>query len=186
MVPSATIGMLFPDMDEQTFKERAERLEAVNAVITRMDEAIRAQAFALLKPYISGGTVNDDDETEDNEDNNGEIKPRRDGGAFDVEKLVEEHESDNEADNVYLCLAIFYARHGRAPFAMPQLKAIAQEVGLAIPDRHDNTIRTAKRDGKAVVRKGADGTWKITPGGEAFLKEQYTVTKGRDPVPATT
>jgi hypothetical protein len=174
-------------MDEPTFKARVARLEEVNAVIAKVEEAIRAEAFDLLKPYISGDAVEGEPDVSNTDgnggsgSNGGSGRRRRSGGAFDAEALVDDHESDNEADNVYLCLAIFYARHGRGPFTMPQLKTIAQEFGLAIPGRHDNTIRDAKRDGKAVVRKGADG-WKITPGGETWLKETYKVTRGHGPL----
>jgi hypothetical protein len=172
--------MLFPKVDEQTFKERVKRLQAVNAVISKLDETIRADAYELLKPYIA----DDLRPPGANPKVQQAASPlRSQAGSFNAQALVDKHESAADTDNVFLCLAIFHARHGRGPFTMRQLKAISEEFDLAIPDRHDNTLRRAKRGTSKtlVVKQGSDG-WKITPGGETWLKSEYEVTRGREPL----
>ena len=55
VVASVTTGSLFI-VDEQTYKDRVKRLQAVNAVVSKLDGAIRAEAFTLLAPTSPAGT----------------------------------------------------------------------------------------------------------------------------------
>jgi hypothetical protein len=168
-------------MDQGKFAETVKRLEEVDAVIKKLDPAIRSDAFGLLKGYVAGGRISVDlpDDEDDELDEERTPKRQQRGGALDVDALVEEFETDKDVDNALLALAIYYGRHGRGPFKMTALKSIATELKLTVPDRLDMTFKAgAKKDGKEVLRKQADG-WKVTPSGETWLKTTYGVSRGK-------
>jgi hypothetical protein len=181
----AALATVCVTMDEPTYNDCVARLNSVNAVISKLDPAIRSDAFALLKPYVTDVTSGRGGEAMDDEDD-------RDGagtgavasGATDDERLVEKFESDKEFENALLALAIFYGRHGRAQFTMATIRGIAREFNLDIPDRVDVTLSGMKREGNKLLRKQANGDFKVTPGGETWLKSTYGVTKGKQPVGA--
>ena len=180
-------------MNEQDFKARARRLHEVNDVISNLEQSIRSEAFALLEGYVIG----EDPGTSPGPGGAKSPRVARRGGSDqesndreglltdDEDALVETHISDSDSDNALLALALFYKRHGRGPFEMSHLKAIAKEHNLNIPTRPDVFLKGAKRgDPKTnVLRKLADG-WKIMPSGEKWLKDTYGVAKGRGAAPA--
>jgi hypothetical protein len=187
-------------MDETQFKERVKRLGEINSVISKLDPAIRGEAFDVLKPYVS------DDDTGKATRKPRSAAPRGQGAtakkspakkpatprgpvvAEPVEgedELLEKHMSDADHENAMLAVAILYARHGRGPFQMSNITGVAKQYNLNTPARLDMFFKSAKRgEAKAlVIRKQADG-WKIMPGGEKWLKETYGVKMGRSPLPA--
>jgi hypothetical protein len=167
-------------MDEAALNEIVGRLKKVNGIISKLDPAIRAEAFELLAPYVAGGEATEDEPAEG--DGEGGAANRKRGVVIDYDMLTEKFESDKDADNAMLSLAICLDRHGRGPFRMSQIKDVAQEFSLSVADRLDMTFKGAKRDGKDVLRKQSDG-WKITPSGETWLKTTYGVTRGKKPLP---
>lgn len=167
-------------MDESTYKARVERLRAVNATITELDQTIRAEAFALLKGYVTGET--DDEESTGGAEGGDHARSGPRHGDIDTEQLVEKHESDKEYENALLALAVFYMRQGRAEFNMSSIREIAKEFNLDIPERVDVTLGGMKRDGSKLLRKQADGRYKVTQGGESWLQATYGVRKGKQPL----
>jgi hypothetical protein len=175
-------------MDDSAFDETVERLKKTNAVIENLDPAIRADAFALLRDYIAGKTLggggggerkaNGEDQRTHAERESSEPLPP----DASEEELIEKYESDKDADNALLCLAILYKRHGRGPFSWKPLKAIATQFNVDIPSALHMTFGAMKRDGQAVLRNQADG-WKVTPSGEKWLRKAYGVERGKEPVP---
>lgn len=191
-------------MDADEFKLRVARLGQVSEAIGKLDPAIRAEAFALLKPYVTG----------DGEDPANATAPSRTGSSSRTESsprkppikpatkrakrksitpaaptegedlLLEAHLSDLDYENAMLALAIFFKRHGRGPFDMAYVKAIGEQFALNMPKRLDKFFETAKRGEPKVLiaRKQADG-WMIMPGGATWLKETYGVSMGRDVLP---
>lgn len=165
-------------MDQDAFADTVKRLHEADEVIKKLDPAIRAEAFGILKPYVTAGALTDDEDTFEEDEKPKRKKP---AGQLDLDALVEEHESDKDHENALLALAVYYARHGKGPFEMSALKDIADELKLTIPNRTDTFFKGHKRNGREVLRKQTDG-WKIMPSGETWLKETYGVTKGKTPV----
>lgn len=162
-------------MDEKAFNELSKRLRAANKLIADLEPELREDAWALIRPYVAE-EVSSDDDLKDEASRRKQPKP--DGESEDA--LIEAHESDKESDNLYLTLAILYQRHGRGPFALDLIKTTGKELGLALPDRPDTTIRNSS---KKIVRK-QEGGYKIQPGGETSLKDTFNVKKGKSPIPS--
>ena len=98
--------------------------------------------------------------------------------------MVERYASDKDHENALLALAVYYARHGKGPLALKDIKTIGgDEMNLDLPNRLDRAFADMKRDGQLVMRKAADGTWKVMPSGEKWLRTAYGVTKGRSAPP---
>jgi hypothetical protein len=184
-------------MSEEQFKEQVARLHAVNREIAKLDPAIRASAFALLEPYIA--EISNTSLPAERKSASAGPKAGRQGpprgrqkseppvvsSTEGEEALLEAHLSDADHENAMLALAILYSRHGRGPYQMVHIKAVAKQFHLNVPARLDMSFKTAKRGDQnaLVLRRQADG-WKIMPSGETWLKATYGVTLGRTPLPA--
>jgi hypothetical protein len=59
-----------------------------------------------------------------------------------------------------------------------EVKAVATNVGITIPDRVDMTLGNAAEDGKQLFTRVARGKFKPTVHGESYLKSTYEVKKG--------
>ncbi len=174
-------------MDEAEFKEAAKRLEQVNAVVSRLDPAMRDEAWTILRGYVSGQTHEANPPDGKGPPKKGSPKaskkapkkppPSSPPPDSSEEELIERFESDVDAENLSLVLAIFYRRHGRGPVTTATLKMLAAGLDIDVPDRPDMTLKRRK----AHIRKQGDG-WKITPGGESWLKETYGVKRGKAPL----
>lgn len=163
-------------MDEAAFKKLADRLKKASTVVEKLDPVIREDAWRILRPFVepdegSGGAASSKE-------------PRGENGADPLpsnaseDALIEQYESEKEAENLYLTLAILYKRHGKGPFSLEMIRAVGKSLHLSLPDRPDTTLRNSTRK---VVRK-QEGGYKIQPGGEKWLKATYGVTKGKQPV----
>jgi len=178
-------------MDEDEFQQLAERLEKANSVISKLDPALREDAWRAMRPYVDGDRAS-------TSSGSGEGKPSKPKKSrnpkpekqqqeeaqpplppdADEDELIDRFESDKDSDNLYLVLAVFYNRHGRGPISTSFLKGLAKALGLDIPKRPDKTFGSKT----SVVRKLEDG-WKVTPSGETWLQETYGVRRGKDPLP---
>lgn len=181
-------------MNEAQYQQTIERISAVNEVIRDLDPAIRAEAFSILKPYVTGTTDLDADPEDQRDDEDGASSrgrgeshrsARRVQRALNLDEMVEKYSSEKDYENARLALAVYFHRHGKGPFDLKHVRALGvNELNLDLPDRIDMSLKRTKHDGKLVLRKQADGTYKVTPSGERYLKETYGATKGRAAPPA--
>jgi hypothetical protein len=103
-----------------------------------------------------------------------------------VERPVffEGHEHDRLKDNVHLIVAWLYSKHGVLPVETKFLRMTAQRVGLAVPNRPDNTMRQAKCKGHSLYKHIGRG-WQLTELGERYIQQRYGVKKGTLPMGET-
>jgi len=81
-----------------------------------------------------------------------------------------------------LLAAWLYSQYGAYPVEAKEIKEFADECGLVIPNRSDNTMRQAKDKGKSLFNQQGKG-WKPTVSGELYLKNTYNVKKGNKELP---
>jgi hypothetical protein len=164
-------------MNKAGFEGLAERLLEVNKIVAKLDPAIRASAFDLLKGYVADEHV----KTPPGE-RAGHVDQRM---GPDLEGLISAHPDNRPSENVHLLAADWYGRYGAAPFTVDNLKKAASDAGLTIPDRPDMTLKTAKEGGKKLYQSAGRGLYKPTVPGELFLRKTYSVRKGSgSPLPA--
>lgn len=164
----------------ESFHQTVERLKKVNSIIAELDEAIRAEAFAILRPYVEGKLSASQSEGDRGGPNAAEQTDTRNAEAF-----VRTQTIDKPAQAVAAIAAWWFSEYGSAPIKREDIEQIADEIGVTAPARSDNTLRAMKTDGKRVFRKAGRGTFvPTTPHGELFFKDEYGVTKGRKTRPA--
>ena len=165
-------------MDEATFRERVKRIQEIDKAISKLDPAIRSQAFALLQDYAGARSVTGrhEEASEDEEEANG-----GDAAAF-FAKI----EHSKPKDNAVALAAYHYKQYGTAPFSTEEIKTLADEVGLTIPSRLDMTFKGSRRNGKSLFRAIGTGKFSPTVKGEEHFKETYKIKKGKKPKPAET
>jgi hypothetical protein len=166
-------------MNESTFKESTKRLLELNKIIKNLDETIRPAAFSLLQDYVYCGVSAA-----------ASAKPSAEGKIrqqpVEVNELSEDRESffskfnhDKPSDNALLVSAYYYGQYGASPFSIDELKTLANEVGVTVPERPDMTFKMAQRDGKNLFLRAGRGVYRPTVYGEAFFKKTYEVSKGK-------
>ncbi len=75
--------------------------------------------------------------------------------------------------------AYHYSQYGKEPISYDEVRQIAGDVGLTIPERVDMTFKSAKEKGKSLFQNSGRGKTKPTVHGETYLKENFSVRKGK-------
>jgi len=161
-------------MNPDKIREIEEKLADINRIISGLDPAIRSAAFEILAPYYF-----------DEELTNSAQKPAakgKDTGTpsttpAEFESFFSSFDHKKPKDNVLLIAAWLYSQHGVFPISAKDTKNYADRTGLTVPKRPDNTMRSAKKNGKSLFRQSGDG-WELTVHGETYVKETYGVKKG--------
>jgi hypothetical protein len=165
-------------MNSEAFKGCVTRLEEVNQAVLRLDPSVRAQAFDVLRSYVTSS------------DGPFESRHKHPGAASKAKG--NEHESSDDdaaaffnrfnhekpADNAVLLAARHYSIYGVEPFTAEEMRSSAREVGLTIPTRIDTTYAAARRGGKALFQNLGSGRFRPTVHGEVHFKSTYEVKKG--------
>ncbi len=163
-------------MSTDKVKDTIEKLNEINKIIVQFDPSIRGHAFEILKPLffekaVHGGKVEE-----------GENKPPAPPPTADKEEFFSSFEHSKPDENVILIVAWLYSQYGVFPITRNFMEEEAQEVGLTIPTRSDNTMRQKRHKNKSLFHKKGGG-WQLTVPGEMYLKETYNVKKGNKPLP---
>jgi hypothetical protein len=157
------------------------RMKEVEAAVKELDPAVRGAAFAMMQSYILDGKV--------------EVPGRRPvhvepgtGDRIDSDEGLAGFFADRDiskpADAVYAIAGYLYSVYGADPFTIEDMRGLASDVGLTVPQDPGATLRMATRSGKKLFRhKG--GLWSLTTAGELALKEMFGINKGRKKRPAT-
>lgn len=156
-------------MDQKEFEVRSSRLHEVGKVVERLPSEIRGGAFELLKGYVSQQATAPSRKERSVED---EV----DSGS--IAELLSKFDHDKPSDNVRLITAFLFQEYGSEPFSGEEVRAIATDSGITVPDRVDMTLAAAKENGKQLFARSGRGKFKPTVHGEARLKAAYGVKKG--------
>lgn len=169
-------------MDSDAFRTSADRLKEINEVITQLDESIRPAAFDVLRPYVDGraspARERDDRQGVSNGDNNVAIANDLLVDRDIVREFLGEHHSEKPAENVKAIAGLVYSRYGTSEFTAQEVREVAHEAGVTVPDRVDVTLGTARVNKKPLFQKVRPGVYRPTVHGEKFFKETFKVTKG--------
>lgn len=181
-------------MDDSEFDEVVRRLKRVDKIIAELDPAIRAPAFATLQPWVvspSATTLSSRSSTPSTKKKAAKSKaasdtspePAGDNSRLDSDAFFLKFNHDKPSDNALLVVAWHYNQFGLAPFSGDEIRKLADDVGITVPERVDMTIANAKNDGKSCFTRAGKGLFRPTVHGEARLKRTYGVKKGTQPKP---
>lgn len=156
-------------MNADEFTRRVDRIREVNEVIKGLDPEIRAEAFNLLKGYITGGP---------DEPGGLEGQTPKEVSPSSKKQFFSKFDHEKPADNAFMIAAYHYSQYGNKSISTKEVKDIAADVGLTIPDRVDRTFKVAQRKNKKLFQSAGRGKYRPTVSGESFLREEYKVSKG--------
>jgi hypothetical protein len=88
------------------------------------------------------------------------------------------------ADHAQLCAAYHYSIYGASAFSITELKAIATDAGVVLPDRVDMTLRNATQKGKKLFQPSGPGAFKPTAAAGLHFAEKWKVKPGKKVKPA--
>lgn len=155
-------------MDQEEFVERSARLQEVGQLLEKLPPEIRKEAFAILRGYVCLSSEKDPERFDEQTVSN----------QSDEISLFTQFDHDKPSDNVRLLAAHFFSEYGSAHFSVDELKALATEAGLTVPERVDKTLASATENSKKLFMSTGRGKFKPTVYGEAYLKSTYSVKKG--------
>lgn len=166
-------------MSGSAYEDTIKRLQEINGVISKLDPAIRQDAFSLLKSYVAGQGLPAAGQVRQQGDNGSE-GGGEDGDIdlSDAEQFFTTHEGGKPSENAYLCVAYLYSQYGAAPFSLEDVRAVANQAGLTLPDRVDVTLAGAKKSGKPLFKRAGRGKLQPNVHGETYLKTTFNVAKG--------
>lgn len=102
-------------------------------------------------------------------------------GPVDLASFFEREEGLKSADHVYLCAAYHYSIHGTAAFSLDELRSIASDAGVVLPDRPDMTLRQGRKKGKRLFQSAGRDAYKPTAAAGALFKDRWQVRPGNKP-----
>lgn len=186
-------------MKNDEFQEVVDRLKAVNKIILDLDPAIRASAFAVLEPWVTGQpsplpkngrrpAKKRSSTTSKSASSKAKATPEEsaavgDNSGLDLNQFFLAFDHKKPSDNVLMVIAWHYNQHGTTPFSVDEICQLADGVGITVPARVDKTITSAQQSGKSCFTKAGKGQFKPTVYGEDRLKRTYGVKKGTQAKP---
>jgi hypothetical protein len=97
----------------------------------------------------------------------------------DLAKFFNRDEQLKPSDYAHLCAAYHFATYGSVAFSLEELKAIAIDAGIILPDRLDMTFKQASKKGKKLFQPAGKGAYRPTAAGGLFFKERWRVKPGK-------
>lgn len=99
--------------------------------------------------------------------------------SLDIGTFFNREEEMRPADNAYLCSAYHYGLYGTVAFSLNDLRSIASEAGVVLPDRLDMTLKQAGTKGKKLFLTAGKDAYRPTATAGLYFKERFGVTPGR-------
>jgi hypothetical protein len=90
------------------------------------------------------------------------------------------------ADYAQLCAAYHYSLYGASAFSIAELKAIATDAGVVLPDRVDMTLRSAMQKGKKLFQPSGSGAFRPTAAACLHFADKWKVKPGKMAKPTAT
>lgn len=150
-------------------EEKVKKLKEIDRIIKLLDPSIREASFKILESYITDIKVLEKKE---------EKTDHKVGLELEKEEFFTKLKHDKPSDNILSIAAYHYSKYGVTPISSDEIKNIASDVGVIIPNRPDMTIKRAQKDGKNLFSVAGRGKYKPTVHGEKYFKDTYKVLKG--------
>jgi len=141
------------------------RQRSIQAAMLLLGEATPVPAVDQRRPVGGNGDVDNEADLVAFFNREGDMKP---------------------ADYVQLCAAYHYSLYGACAFPVTELKTIAANAGVVLPDRADMTLRNATQKGKKLFQPSGSGAFKPTAAGCLHFAEKWKVKPGRRAKPSAT
>ncbi|MGE3650398.1 MAG: hypothetical protein AB7G10_18835 [Reyranellaceae bacterium] len=109
---------------------------------------------------------------------------RDDAAGEDLGTFFQRDGDFRPADYALLCAAFHFSQFGNSGFTLQDIRAIASNAGVVIPDRLDMTFANSTDKGKRLFQKLGRGSFKPTTAAGLSFKERWSVKPGRQVKPS--
>jgi hypothetical protein len=99
--------------------------------------------------------------------------------TLDLGQFFNRGEKLKPSENAQLCAAYHYSLYGDAAFSLDEIRGIAKNAGVVLPDRLDMTFNTATHAGKKLFQSVGRGSLKPTAAAGVAFNERWSVKPGR-------
>ena len=99
--------------------------------------------------------------------------------ALELGEFFNRGEKLKPSDNAQLCAAYHYSLYGTAAFSLDDIRSIAADAGVVLPDRLDMTFNSAAHGGKKLFQAAGRGSLKPTAAAGGAFKERWAVKPGK-------
>ncbi len=159
--------------DQIDVSKTTEIAQKIVALLSGQGEEVRRRAISAAMMLL-GTTPTNDSVFVANASSNG-------GDAIEMTSFFEREGNFKPADFAQLCAAYHFSMFGFAPFTFDDLREIAGEAGIVIPDRLDMTIGQAKKNGKKLFQSAGRGQYKPTAAAGVLFRDRWDVRPGKKP-----
>lgn len=97
----------------------------------------------------------------------------------DLAAFFNRDEKLKPSDYAYLCAAYHFSAYGPVAFSLDELRTIAKEAGVILPDRLDMTLKQAGNGGKKFFQSAGRDVYKPTASAGVLFKERWNVKPGK-------
>jgi hypothetical protein len=168
-------------MEQSLIQDAKTKLTEINDFISTLDSELKPKAISILLPLYFDNTETlklvIGTELQNDASNDTNLQSLTNEQTF-----FTSFSHDKPAENVAMIAAWLYSQYGTFPITNEEIQDYASRLGITVAARSDNTMRQAKRDGKALFRQVGKG-WEPTLVGETYFRETYKVRKGNKPHP---
>lgn len=154
--------------DKVDVLKAAELAQKVVAIFTDIDGETRSRAISAALALMGESNL----PIPNAGDSDSEVET-------DLASFFERNDCHKPADFVHLCAAYHYRNNGNANFSVSNLRAIADEAGVVVPDRVDMTLSQATKGGKKLFQNIGKGTFKPTAAAALYFRERWNVKPAR-------
>lgn len=147
----------------------------------KVNESVGRRIVSILIGGGDAGAVADDADGEP--DSAAKSKSPQSKASTTREGFFEALKNGKPSENALAAAAYYYSQYGSAEFSVDEMRDLADDVGVTVPERLDMTYLSATREGNRLFRRGGRGAFRPTVHGEAFFKQTYNVRKGTSQKP---
>jgi hypothetical protein len=157
-------------------KKAGELAQQLVAILAKEDQdtQVRAlQASMMLLGLSPGSHLNSKTQ--------GVVSIPDDASNVDLATFFDRDEKLGPSDYAHLCAAYHFSRYGMETFSLDDIREIAKEAGVVLPDRLDMTLKAATKGGRRLFQVAGRGVFKPTVAASAVFKERWSVHPGKSP-----
>ncbi len=142
----------------------------------KVSESVGRRIVSTLIGYEEGNSPDNGNEDEADPGGSGNAERRRTSDT--CEQFFAALKTEKPSDDALATAAYHYSLYGSGEFSVDEMRELADDVGVTVPERLDMTYLQVKRNGNRLFRRGTRGAFRPTVHGEAFFKQTYNVRKG--------
>lgn len=156
---------------QEKLKDVEAKLSDINAIISKLDPAIKLAAFDFLKDLLLS------EHSPDSSTIKTKDSPSLTPG--DVRDFYASFNPGKPADSALVLSGWFYTQRGNNSFTLEELRTLFDDVGVPMPDRIDMTLRNSARNGKKLFQNAGHGNYRPTVHGENYFKAEMNLKPGK-------